>query len=39
MEKTDLASVHRRLKSPDIKARKRALKVIKEYKRNKKKAQ
>ncbi|QEA31501.1 putative metal homeostasis protein [Secundilactobacillus malefermentans] len=38
MEKTDLASAHRRLKSPDIKARKRALKVIKDAKRNSKKA-
>lgn len=37
MEKTDLASAYRRLKSPNIKTRKRALKIIHEYKRNKKK--
>ena len=35
MEKTDLASAYRRLKSPNIKTRKRALKIIKEYKRDK----
>ena len=34
MEKTDLASAYRRLKSPNIKTRKRALKIIKEAKRN-----
>ncbi|MBO0481051.1 putative metal homeostasis protein [Candidatus Enterococcus courvalinii] len=34
MEKTDLSSAYRRLKSPNIKTRKRALKIIKEYKRN-----
>lgn len=33
MEKTDLSSAYRRLKSPNIKTRKRALKIIKEYKR------
>lgn len=35
MEKTDLSSAYRRLKSPNIKTRKRALKIIKEHKRNK----
>ena len=34
MEKTDLSSAYRRLKSPNIKTRKRALKIIKELKRN-----
>ena len=34
MEKTDLASAYRRLKSPNIETRKRALKIIKEVKRN-----
>nr|OTP11490.1 hypothetical protein A5888_003589 [Enterococcus sp. 9E7_DIV0242] len=34
-KKTDLSSAYRRLKSPNIKTRKRALKVIKEYKRSK----
>lgn len=34
-EKNDLASVYRRLKSPNIKTRKRALKIIHEYKRYK----
>ncbi|MGM9904467.1 hypothetical protein A5844_000502 [Enterococcus sp. 10A9_DIV0425] len=29
MEKTDISSAYRRLKSPNIKTRKRALKVIK----------
>ena len=37
MEKTDLSSADRRLKSPNIKTRKRALKIIKEHKRNKQK--
>lgn len=37
MEKTDLSSAYRRLKSPNIKIRKRALKIIKEHKRNKQK--
>lgn len=37
MEKTDLSSTYRRLKSPNIKTRKRALKIIKEHKRNKQK--
>ena len=37
MEKTDLSSAYRRLKSPNIKTRKRALKLIKEHKRNKQK--
>lgn len=31
VEKIDLASAHRRLKSPNIKTRKRALKIIKAY--------
>lgn len=35
MEKMDLSSARRRLKSPNIKTRKRALKFIKEHKRNK----
>ena len=35
MEKTDISSVYRRLKSPNIKTRKRALKIIKEHKQNK----
>lgn len=30
MEKTDLSSAYRRLKSPNIKTRKRALKLIKQ---------
>ena len=34
MEKTDRASAYRRLKSPNIKTRKRALKIIKADKRN-----
>lgn len=34
-EKNDLASAHRRLKCPNIKTRKRALKIIHEYKRYK----
>ncbi|WP_438734232.1 putative metal homeostasis protein [Enterococcus sp. AZ128] len=34
MEKTDISSAYRRLKSPNIKTRKRALKIIKEAKRN-----
>lgn len=38
MEKTDLSSAYRRLKSPNIKTRKRALKIIKENKQNKKRA-
>lgn len=37
MEKTDLSSAYRRLKSPNIKTRKRALKIIKEHKHNKQK--
>ena len=37
MEKPDLSSAYRRLKSPNIKTRKRALKIIKEHKRNKQK--
>ncbi len=37
MEKLDLSSAYRRLKSPNIKTRKRALKIIKEHKRNKQK--
>ena len=37
MEKTDLSSAYRRLKRPNIKTRKRALKIIKEHKRNKQK--
>ncbi|NSR40259.1 putative metal homeostasis protein [Enterococcus faecalis] len=37
MEKTDLSSAYRRMKSPNIKTRKRALKIIKEHKRNKQK--
>ncbi|VEH35580.1 putative metal homeostasis protein [Streptococcus equi] len=32
-EKTDLASAYRRLKSPNIKTKKRALKIIHEHKR------
>ncbi|EGP5569127.1 MULTISPECIES: putative metal homeostasis protein [Enterococcus] len=35
MEKMDLSSAHRRLKSPNSKTRKRALRIIKEHKRNK----
>lgn len=35
MERTDISSAYRRLKSTNIKTRKRALKIIKEYKRNK----
>ncbi|EOH96225.1 putative metal homeostasis protein [Enterococcus pallens] len=34
MEKSDVSSAYRRLKSPNIKTRKRALKIIKETKRN-----
>lgn len=37
MEKQDLSSTYRRLKSPNIKTRKRALKIIHQYKRNNKK--
>lgn len=37
MEKTDVSSAYRRLRSPNIKTRKRALKRIKEFKRDKKK--
>ena len=37
-EKTDLSSAYRRLKSPNIKTRKRALKIIHDYKRYGKKA-
>ncbi|MFA9414399.1 MULTISPECIES: putative metal homeostasis protein [Streptococcus] len=36
-ERLDLASCYRKLKSPNIKTRKRALKVIKEHKRQGKK--
>ncbi|WP_191982086.1 putative metal homeostasis protein [Lentilactobacillus curieae] len=36
MEKQDLASAYRRMKSPNIKTRKRALKIIHEVKRQKK---
>lgn len=36
MEKMDLSSAYRRLKSPNIKTRKRALKLIKADKKNKK---
>ena len=35
MEKTDVSSAYRRLKSPNIKTKKRALKIIKEAKRMK----
>ena len=35
MEKQDLASAYRRLKSPSIKIRKRALKIIHDAKANK----
>lgn len=35
MEKMDLSSAYRRLKSPNIKTRKRALKIIKAFKRAK----
>ncbi|MGX7024629.1 putative metal homeostasis protein [Vagococcus hydrophili] len=35
MEKIDISSAYRRLKSPNIKTRKRALKIIKEMKRSK----
>lgn len=38
MEKKDISSAYRRLKSSNIKTRKRALKIIKEYKRNKQRA-
>ncbi|AYW47755.1 hypothetical protein C7K38_04810 [Tetragenococcus osmophilus] len=37
MEKIDVSSAYRRLKSPNIKTRKRALKIIQIYKRNKNK--
>ncbi|QVI34245.1 putative metal homeostasis protein [Lacticaseibacillus chiayiensis] len=37
MEKTDLASSRRRMKSPNIKTRKRALKILHEAKRNRQK--
>lgn len=37
MEKQDLSSAYRRLKSPNIKTRERALKVIKEIKKKRKK--
>lgn len=36
MEKQEVSSAYRRLKSPNIKTRKRALKLIKQYKRSKK---
>lgn len=35
-ERLDLASAYRKLKSPNIKTRKRALKVIQEHKRQNK---
>lgn len=35
MDKQDLASAYRRMKSPNIKTRKRALKIIHEIKRAK----
>jgi hypothetical protein len=35
MEKQDLASARRRMKSPNIKTRKRALKIIHDIKRKK----
>ncbi len=35
MEKIDISSAYRRLKSPNIKTKKRALKIIKEEKRKK----
>lgn len=35
MEKQDVSSAYRRLKSPNVKTRKRALKIIKEFKRGK----
>ncbi|EHO51706.1 putative metal homeostasis protein [Lentilactobacillus kisonensis] len=38
MEKQDLASAYRRLQSPSIKTRKRALKIIKEAKTQKRHA-
>ena len=34
MEKTDLSSARRRMKSPNIKTQKRALRVLHEAKRN-----
>ncbi|MDN6071153.1 MAG: putative metal homeostasis protein [Lactococcus plantarum] len=34
MERNDLSSAYRRLKSPNIKTRKRALKIIQAAKRN-----
>ncbi|MCH4170189.1 MAG: putative metal homeostasis protein [Lactobacillus sp.] len=37
MAKQDIASAYRQMKSPSIKTRKHALKLIKEYKRNKRK--
>lgn len=37
MEKMDLSTAYRKMKSPNIKTKERALKVIKEYKRNKNK--
>lgn len=37
MEKQDLSSAYRRLKSSNIKTRKRALKLIKQFKRSKNK--
>ena len=37
MEKQDLSSAYRRLKSPNIKTRKRALKIIHQHKRQKNK--
>lgn len=36
-EKTDLSTAYRRLKSPNIKTRKRALKIIHDHKRHGKK--
>lgn len=37
VEKIDISSAYRRMKSPNIKTRKRALKIIQSYKRNKNK--
>ncbi|GAX07423.1 hypothetical protein IWT5_00156 [Secundilactobacillus silagincola] len=34
MEKNDMASAYRRLKSPSLKTRKRAMKIIRDAKRN-----
>ncbi|WP_164470838.1 putative metal homeostasis protein [Vaginisenegalia massiliensis] len=37
MEKQDISSAYRRLKSTNIKTKRRAKKIIQDYKRNKKK--